>query len=430
MYPLLAENECLKVKITRNPFHIGILFLALMLPSAYSTAQQIEHPHLTQSPQLSFDELLAVALENIPEYRQIAARESEAQAHQSVGSSWIAGRPSMSIDYLDDRVQSNLGQKELTYGVEVPLWRFGEKSDRQDLGQRYGESSAAWARSLELNVAGALRSALADYFEALAQQSVEQQASADAAQLLTIVEQLHAAGEVAQLEVMQARSLQLTQQRNELEADAMRVDAERNYAVLTGLTTIPANPHTEELQATEEIDANHPQLALLKAEVDLRVANVKTEEASARGNPSVFVGSRRQKDGPNTDYHNAFAVSVSIPFGGKTFVSAATSAARRGQVDAEVRYLSAQRDLATQLHEVEHQLFTLEQELPMGKEQAELSQQQWDMARSSFELGEADMSRVVIAMQLARNSAKEYESMLLQQQRLISEFNQIVGVLP
>ena len=52
------------------------------------------------------------------------------------------------------------------------------------------------------------------------------------------------------------------------------------------------------------------------------------------------------------------------------------------------------------------------------------------MARSAFELGETDIGRVVQAMQQARVSAKEFEMLSMQYQRLITEFNQIVGVVP
>ena len=66
----------------------------------------------------------------------------------------------------------------------------------------------------------------------------------------------------------------------------------------------------------------------------------------------------------------------------------------------------------------------------MMEEEARLASQQWEMARTAFELGEIDMSQVVIALQLARNSAKDFETLALRQQRLILQYNQIIGVLP
>ena len=82
------------------------------------------------------------------------------------------------------------------------------------------------------------------------------------------------------------------------------------------------------------------------------------------------------------------------------------------------------------MHEVEHELFTLRESLPLSEEQTRLARQQWDMARAAFEAGESDMSQVVIALQQSRPSARELNALNLRHARLISEFNQIVGVLP
>ena len=193
---------------------------------------------------------------------------------------------------------------------------------------------------------------------------------------------------------------------------------------------VPTSPHTETLIASEEVSPDHPLLQYLQSSVDLQDANIRKSETAAKGNPTLTIGSRRQKANAYADYENALAISVSIPFGGKTFVGAAGSSARRAKVDAEVQYFTALRELNAQLHEVEHQLFTLDQALPLSEEQAALSQTQWDMARSAFELGETDISRVVIAMQQARATAKEFETLSMQYQRLITESNQIIGVLP
>lgn len=404
--------------------------ITLLLTTGSLTAQDLEHTPLTRSDKLGFDELLELALMQSPAFREIAARELEAQSHQAVGDSWIAGRPSVQLDYLDDRSLSNLGQTELNYGIHMPLWRLGEKQDMQTLGQRYTEQSTAWVQAFRLETAGKLRSSLADLEDATAMLALEQQATSDAQDLLQIVQTLYASGEVAQLEVLQARSLLLTQRRNELEADALHVDAERTYSVLTGLHVAPATAHTETLSTQDEIPPSHPQLYSLQRDIDLQDANITKAEHGAKGNPSLSLGSRRQKDGPRAGYSDALTLSLSIPFGGQSFISAAASSARRAKVDAEVAYFSVLRELNGQLHEVEHTLYTIGLELPLLEEEAGLARQQWEMARTAFELGETDMSRVVLAMQLARNSEKAYRMLALRQERLITEFNQIIGELP
>ncbi len=414
---------------TRLVLLLGVL-LGLLLPGAALQAQHPDHIPVTRSASVNFASILEQTLQQSPEYLEIAARDAEAQTQADIGRSWISGRPSLQVDMLDDSLQSNLGQSELTYGVALPLWRPGERRDRQALGQQYEEQAQAWQEYFRLAVVGRLRDSLVAIHEAEVFLEVERQASADARELVSIVERLYGAGEVAERELLQARTLLLTQQRSELDAEAMLVDAQRAYTVLTGLTVMPEAPWTEAQAPDAEIDATHPQLRYMQSEIDLAQANVDRAQAEARGSPTVTLGSRREKPGTISARQDSLALSVNIPFGGKSFVAAAGSAARRDKVDAEVQYLTTLREMNLQLHEIEHELFIVGESLPLSEQHTDMSTRQWEMARTAFELGETDMSQVVIAMQQARASARELQSLSLRQQRLTIEFNQILGVLP
>lgn len=416
-----------RLRLRRVTALAGLVGL-LSLPGLH--AQELDHAPLATDPALSFSALLEQTLSHAPDALQSAARAREAQTMTALGQSWTAGRPSLQMDMLDDRLLSDLGQRELTWGVALPLWRPGERRAMQARGEQYDAQASAWQEAFTLDMAGRLRRALADMAEADAMLAAEQLASADAQELLRIAETLFAAGETAQRDVLQARTLLLTQQRNELAAEAARVDAERNYATLTGLQTRPPGIHTETITPQEEVTPAHPLLTLLRSDVDLAQAQISKAEADARGAPVLTVGTRRQRAGFFTDYEDALALSLSVPLGGRAHVNAAASAERRAKVDAEVQYLNTLRALNLQLHEVEHELFTLGESLPLSEEQAQLARQQWEMARAAFEAGETDMSQVVIALQQSRLSARDLEALTLRHTRLISEFNQIIGVLP
>lgn len=400
----------------------------LTLPGLH--AQELDHAPLAIDPALNFNALLGKTLSHAPDALQGPARQSEAQRMTALGQSWTAGRPALQMDYIDDRLLSDLGQSELTWGVALPLWRPGERRAMQARGQHYDAQSSAWQEAFTLEMAGRLRSALADMALADAVLAAEQLATADTRELLRISELLYAAGEIAQRDVLQSRALLLAQQRNELAAEAGRVDAERNYATLTGLQSRPASVHTENISPEEEVPSNHPLLRLLRGDVEVASAEIAAAEAEARGAPTLSVGTRRQRAGYFTDYEDALALSLSIPLGGRAHVDAAANAERRAKVDAEVLHLNTVRALNQQLHEVEHELFTLAQSLPLSEEQAQLARQQWEMARAAFEAGETDMSQVVLALQQARLSARDLDAVTLRHTRLISEFNQIIGVLP
>lgn len=413
---------------TKRLTALTILVIVMTTPNLH--AQELEHAPLTTASNLNFTTLLEQTLAHAPEALETEVRIEQAQAMVDLGESWIAGRPTLQLDYIDDQMLSDLGERELTYGINLPLWRPGERNIMQARGQQYNAQVAAWQEAFTLTTAGRLRGVLADMQDADTLLSAEQQATADARQLLAIAESLHSAGETARRDVLQARTLLLAQQRNELAAEATRVDAERNYQMLTGLSMRPEKPHVETLQTSEEVRPAHPLLQLLRSNIDLAAAEINKTELEALGNPTLSIGSRRQRAANQNDYEDALALSVTIPFGGRAHVNASTSSARRNKGDADVRYLNTFRELNLQLHEVAHELFTLNESLPLSKEQAQLARQQWEMAKTAFVSGETDISQVVIALQQARRSARDLEVITLRHARLITEFNQIVGVLP
>jgi cobalt-zinc-cadmium efflux system outer membrane protein len=394
------------------------------------SAQELDHAPLATDPTLSFSALLEQTLRHAPNALEGPVREAEARDMNALGESWIAGRPSVQLDAIDDRLLNDLGQRELTWGVAMPLWRPGERRAMQARGAQYEAQYAAWEDAFTLDIVGQLRTALADMAEADAVLAAEQLATADARELVRIAELRFAAGDIAERELLQAHALLLSQQRNELEAEAGRVDAERLYATLTGLQVRPASLPEEVIAAQDEVPDSHPLLRLLQADVAVAAAEIDKAEADARGAPTLTMGTRRQRAGLFADYEDALAVSLNIPLGGRAHVNAATTAERRSKVDAEVRQAMARRALALQLHEVEHALFVMGEALPLSEEQARLARRQWEMARAAFEAGETDISQVVIALQQTRLSARELETNTLRHARLIAEFNQILGVLP
>jgi cobalt-zinc-cadmium efflux system outer membrane protein len=407
------------VKKTHKQHLTALTILVALMTTPHLHAQELDHAPLSTTKNLNFTTLLEQTLAHAPEALETKARIEEAQAMVELGESWIAGRPSAQVDYIDDQMLSDRGERELTYGITLPLWRSGERNTMQARGQQYNAQVAAWQEAFTLNMAGRLRQVLADMQDADTLLATEQQATADARQLLSIAESLHVAGETARRDVLQAQTLLLAQQRNELAAEAARVDAERNYQMLTGLNMRPEKPHIETLQTTDA-----------RSDIDLAAAEIDKTELDALGNPTLSIGSRRQRAGNQDDYQDALALSVTIPFGGRAHVNASTSSARRNKVDADVRYLNTFRELNLQLHEIAHELFTLNESMPLSKEQAQLARQQWEMAKTAFVTGETDISQVVIALQQSRRSARDLEVITLRHARLITEFNQIVGVLP
>jgi len=407
------------------------LLLAMTVVWAFSAlAADSDHQSLFTTDQLDFQAIFARALENIPEYMETAVRENQAGDFTAMGNSWIAGRPSLQLNYYDDSSLDNKGMNEMEYGIQLPLWRPGQRRDARTLGKQYENQVAAWKEDLAWIVAGRVRSILAEFAEAELTLALQTRTVEDAQRLVEVTQSLFNAGEVARLELMQAQSLLAESRADMLQAEAAIVDAELQYIALTGLNSRPASAHRESLADQDEITPQHPHLLYLRSGVNLAAATVEQSENSAKGNPTLTFGSRRERGDRFQDYLSSVGIQLSIPFGGNSFVSSQTSAARRARVNAEVDYQNTFIQLQQALHEVEHDLFVLEEEEPLRQAQADLSRQRFEMALTAFEAGETTLAQAVIAEQDARDSERTLQMLLLERERLITQFNQLVGVLP
>lgn len=410
-----------------------LLLCSLLLPAASAWAQHEVHPDHTpiaRVPTLDFAAVLQAALEQAPRSLEAPVRRDQAAAWQAAGDSWLAGRPSLVYNLYDDRPLDNRGQQEYEWGLQLPLRRLGEMDATRQQGEQYAQLTESWQLGLRWQLAGEVRQRLADLQQAEQALQLEQEASTVAQEVRDVTQRLLDAGAVAQLDLLQAEGLLLTQRKQLLDAEAALVDAEREYAVLTGLTQRPAEPHRETLSMLDEVPDAHPWLRYLQGEVAVAAGNVRQNEISNKGSPQLTLGTRRERGNAATPFTDTVAISLSVPLGGKSYVNAQTSAARLQQADAEVQLHAARRELQRAMHEAEHALYVTQQALPLARQQAELGEQRSAMARAAFAAGELSLLQVLPAVQEALAARRALLQLELQEQRQITEYNQFVGVLP
>lgn len=408
---------------------IGLLLICCIVAPA-ALAQQAGHEPLSLSREIGFDEVFRQALDRFPEATATDVRESVVRDLEARSDSWLAGRPSLQFNYVDDRWLDDRGSRELEYGVQLPLWRPGQKRAAASLAGSHEHHFEAWQQYLRFMVAGRVRRILADIRRAEESLALSRQALGNVEQLYDTTSRLYEAGEIPRRELMQAESLRLEAQRELMQAEAMLVDAERDYETLTGLHVRPAEPHIEAQTERTELQASHPHLHYLQTRVDVLAGQVDQAESAAKGNPVLSIGSRRERGDRLAPDNDMLALSINIPFGGKSHVASQTTAERHAKVDAEVELLNSRRELDRQLHEVEHELFLTRESLGLAEESVSLDRQGWEMAEIAFEQGEINLLQVIQALQQYRDSERKLRLLELEEQRLISEYNQTIGVLP
>ncbi len=425
------NRNYLAVKFTHRPLLLLSLALSLFFPfSLQAETEYPEHSLLESSETLSYPEVFRAAAERALELPLTAAYEDRARAQQNFANDWIANRPRMKASYWDDQYGDNQGLRELEAGLEVDLWRWGQRRDNSLLGEYYQRTSISWHDYLALKVAGEVRQALHELASTDIQFDQAKQALADTGELLKVSETLFATGAIPKASVMQSRGLVLQAQQRLLDVEASRVDAQRNYNVITGLTQRPATSFTEQLSPQTEITAAHPLLGFLQDQLDSQHTQAKVIRHDNAGSPSLFMGMRRERGSGSEANIDSLGIAISVPFGGGDYISAKTSAANLAATETEVQFQQAYRQLRQQLHEIEHQLESTRHGLALSEQRRDLHRQHWQMAKKAFSLGESDILPAMQALQQYRESRLHYQLTELSYQRLISEFNQIIGVLP
>lgn len=412
------------------PFRRWILLLALS-PAVPLLAQT--HAPLPVNEALDFPTLLEHSLQQAPLLREDPVRRREAEAWLTAGRGWLAGPPSLSLNYFDDRPLDDQGQRELEFGVQLPLWRPGERADASELGRRYQEQLPLWLQALSLELAGELRGVLADIAEASAVLDLEREATRNAEALVDTTRILYEAGQLARLDLLQAETQLLEQRQREYSAEAVLVAAEISYRQLTGLAERPPAPPVEQRHPAEsvaEVEASHPLLRYLQGEVGVAGARLQQERLAALGSPQLGIGARRDRGDRFSPYTDSINLSLQLPIGGRSLVDARSSGALREQVAAEVIWLQTRRELERALHEAEHELDSVERSLPLAEAQAQLAEERRAMAELAFTEGEIDMTRLLPALLEARNARQTLVLLRLREQRLIATYNQVLGVLP
>ncbi|MBT8146877.1 MAG: TolC family protein, partial [Gammaproteobacteria bacterium] len=270
---------------------------------------------------------------------------------------------------------------------------------------------------------------LADLVQAETMLDLASRATVDAERLLDITSMMESAGAAAQADVLQARTRFLQQRQSELQAQADLAIAERRYAILTGLSIKPDGA-LNEAPVANSLSSTHPTLKFLQSQVGIAAAGVALTRHQANGRPNLRFGVRRERGDRREPYIDTFGVTFSVPIGSSPAADASVSVARSQQVDAEVRMLQARRQLETRLRELEQELALSDELLTLGEDRVMISNQRYEMSLAAFEVGESDLTQVVLAQQQALQAQKDLATARLSQQRLISEYNQTMGVLP
>lgn len=413
---------------------IRILVLAgLMGCVGLTDAAEVESPHLHAAlpvdSELTLSSVLDTAVDQYPSRVELSARDAEAAAWVSRSHSWLSAPPALSFRYQSDRWGDDNRLEEIESGIELPIWRWGERDATRSLGEALSTEASSAAMAVRWHVAGLVRAALWDIALADNDLALAEEAFRISSRLTTIVERRHELGDVALSDALLAQTAALEAQTQLIDARASILDAERAYRSLTTLNRRP--PFENEIQSTQhDIEPAHPALVFANAELRRAQARQNVRERSAKGAPSLLIGPRRERAAFGQTFDDSIGISVRIPFGGSAHTQTEVTAAGRETASVRAARNRLVRQLDLQLHEAAHQLAVVRQNLSTSNERLALADRQLTMAQSAYEKGELEIIDLLKIQSAAFAAKRQVTSLTIGQKRQTSLYNQAVGELP
>jgi len=426
------------VRRTDGPRAGFVLLTSFFISSAWSANPPVgeaDHPEghlhepLTVSTELTWPELIDRTAVNYPQFVELSARDIEARTLMDRARSWFSSPASLAVRYQTDKPWDDVSLREYEFGLEVPLWRLGQRRAARSLGTAAIADSKAAVMALRHEVTGLLRATLWELERAENALGAVQDGARVAQELLRVVERRYEAGDLPFGETLLMRSTVLERQAFVIEAEALLVDAERAYQSLTGFNERPLT-FAEPLTEREDFDAAHPWLALADTELGRARAEQALVSRAANGAPTLTIGPRRERAAFSDYSADSLGISVSMPFGGSVHRSAEIAAAARVTARAQAQRLQLLRQLELELHEARHSLLVIEASLELAQRRSALAARSFEMSQQAFTQGEMTLLELLRREETALSTQREVIGFEVARQSAIAQINQAIGVWP
>jgi outer membrane protein TolC len=414
---------------------MAVMLIFLAISPALAVGQSLPHAHseLFRSDEITFDMMVSAAMQQSSESLLLASKRNQADAYAGASDGILPGQYTWRAQVFDDGATENQGIRETEMGIDIGLWRRGERNAARMLSTSYGKRVELFDRYLLWLSSGRVRQALAALNDADNVLTGEQEIAENLKAIEDVVLAMLTEGAVAEAELLRVQAEVLDQELRILDAEAALVDAERNYQMVTGLAIRPLEnlveplPHFGNEFSQLEVAEDHPLLQMLRQEVEVFKGGAERIRFNARNRSTISVGVRREEIGAMAPITDTLSIGISIPLGGMRQSRPLVEDALGVAADAEVSLHQAQRSLQSSLHEAANELDVITEALSVNSRRKALAERRVAMTLAAFDEGEASLEDVLRVRRALSSIDRETNSLEAEKFRRIGEFRQAQG---
>ena len=351
---------------------------------------------------------------------------SEADRHLAnieLSQSWTPESPKLEVSHTTDQVDTNHGRREWEVGVDIPLWLPGQRDNSINAAvveQRAFQGRQAFEK---WKLAGGLR-------EAWWETRLSEAEVANATKKLRLLERLTAdtikklkAGEVAPLEVNQAKLVELDARRELALANSAHDQAIQAFQLISLGAELP-----DQVEELRQDNTEHPALANAALESGAVSAQLKKTSNSVLGTPELGLSYTSERDAFDEPYSGTVKVGVTIPWGTGTQNRAQMAAINASLSQAQINQEQTSRAIMMQQRIAANELQQAQNNADNAAIQMKLAQEKSAWIKKGYQKGQFDLAMYLKTLQEEWQSQSLLTRSRLEVARAISRSNQAAGV--
>lgn len=389
-------------------------------------------------PPATLAEAFAQAWARHPSAQALPDRQAELAAHRRAADAWTAQPGALELRAKTDRPGTDRGAQEFEFGVALPLWWPGQRSQSQALAAQAEQALSARQDQARLQLAGELREAWWTWQRAQAEQALIGTQVAHAQALAQDVHRRVQAGDLARADAHQADGALARAQAEQARAESVTLLAWQALQGLLGGTDGPptlaasGSPPIEPApSASDDTElADHPLVRERDQQAALARQAASLADTQSRANPELLLGTVQSRDQRGEPRQRQLTVGLRLPWGDSPAMQAQAARAR-----AEATELSAQAELQRQRVSAawagaRARVDAARRAHAAAQRRAQLAQEALGFYDQSFQLGETDLPTRLRIAQDAQDAARQAALAAIDVAAATSAWRQAAGLLP
>ena len=361
--------------------------------------------------------------------RQAAAdaRQVQGDALRTAATARLPDAPSLTLAGSGDRVDPRRGAREWEAEVAAPLWWPGQRERALAVAEAERALQRATLERERWQLAGELREAAWALRLAQAEADAAEARRVQAERLADDIDRRVRAGDLAPLDLNQARAATAAAVAEAARGHASLLAAGQRLAALAPGGRVPP---AAEWPATAAAGDAHPRLAELDARAQLARARLAQAGRDTRDAPELALALTRERDDPAQPWQHRARLALRVPLGDHNASAPRQATAAANQADARQAIEQARRQQAADRAAAEAELDAARRAEAALAERATLARQSLDWVEQAFRAGQLGAPVLLRAASERADAQAQADRARLEAARAVSRLNQILGSMP